>query len=205
MQRAIEIDPAHAAANTWLGHVPYKGEWMKPEERERRMRADEEAEMLARVGEGLTRGRGWFDTTLQGAGGAGAARRPAGADLPFRARRGLPGHDRPLRVVDEDRATRLGPGRARDARLLMVGSLRALVGAALAAATSATTARIGGLPPSKPVPRWRWRAGKGHPRSPRYSGRCGGGIRRPRERRPGRHRPAPDRSRARRDRTRWPI
>lgn len=45
MQRAVELDPQHAAAHRWLGNVEYRGEWMKPEERERRMRADREREM----------------------------------------------------------------------------------------------------------------------------------------------------------------
>lgn len=48
MNRALELDPAHAGANTWLGRVQYKGEWMTPEERDLRMTADREAEMTAR-------------------------------------------------------------------------------------------------------------------------------------------------------------
>lgn len=46
MQRAIELDPAHDGAHGWLGHVEYRGEWMMPEERERRMKVDREREML---------------------------------------------------------------------------------------------------------------------------------------------------------------
>lgn len=45
MQRAVELDPQHAGAHAWLGNVEYRGEWMRPEERERRMRADREREM----------------------------------------------------------------------------------------------------------------------------------------------------------------
>lgn len=57
MKRALELDPGHAGANRWLGFVEYKGEWMKPEERERRMQADKEAELRAR---GLVRyGERW--------------------------------------------------------------------------------------------------------------------------------------------------
>ncbi len=48
MNRALELDANHAGANTWLGRVEYKGEWMTPEERDRRMAADREAEMQAR-------------------------------------------------------------------------------------------------------------------------------------------------------------
>ena len=48
MNRAIEVDPDHVKARTWLGFVLYKDEWMMPEEREARMVADEEAEMLER-------------------------------------------------------------------------------------------------------------------------------------------------------------
>lgn len=48
MGRALELDAAHAGANTWLGRVEYKGEWMTPEERDRRMAADRDAEMQAR-------------------------------------------------------------------------------------------------------------------------------------------------------------
>lgn len=48
MERAIELDPDHAGAHGWLGHVSYRGEWMTPEERERRMQADREREMLER-------------------------------------------------------------------------------------------------------------------------------------------------------------
>ena len=48
MRRAIEIDPKHAEANKYLGHVEYKGEWMTPEEREKRMAQDADADMLAK-------------------------------------------------------------------------------------------------------------------------------------------------------------
>ena len=48
MTRAIEVDPDHVKARTWLGFVRYKDEWMTPEEREARMVADEESEMLER-------------------------------------------------------------------------------------------------------------------------------------------------------------
>lgn len=57
MKRAVELDPDHEGAQTWLGNVRYKGEWMTPEERDRRRRADEEAAMRAR---GLVRhGERW--------------------------------------------------------------------------------------------------------------------------------------------------
>ena len=48
MRRAIEVDPDHIKARTWLGYVLYRDEWMTPEEREVRMAANEEADMLAR-------------------------------------------------------------------------------------------------------------------------------------------------------------
>ena len=48
MARAIEVDPEHVKARTWLGFVRYRDEWMTQEERETRMAADEEADMLAR-------------------------------------------------------------------------------------------------------------------------------------------------------------
>ena len=55
--RAIELDPGHATARTGLGQVLHRGEWMTPEERDRRVRAEEEAEMTAR---GLVRyGERW--------------------------------------------------------------------------------------------------------------------------------------------------
>ena len=47
-KRAVELDPAHEAANKALGNVLYKGTWMSPEERDKRQAADEEAEMLAK-------------------------------------------------------------------------------------------------------------------------------------------------------------
>ncbi len=55
MKRALELDPRHAGANTYFGNVLYKGEWMTPEERDKRAAADQDAEMLAR---GLVR---WQD------------------------------------------------------------------------------------------------------------------------------------------------
>lgn len=54
-ERAIEVDSQHAASRKELGHVLYQGEWMTPEERDRRQAADREAEMHAR---GLVR---WKD------------------------------------------------------------------------------------------------------------------------------------------------
>jgi hypothetical protein len=48
MLRAIELDPAHAGAHAWLGHVQYKDEWMTPAERDARMAKDLEEEMRAR-------------------------------------------------------------------------------------------------------------------------------------------------------------
>lgn len=45
MQRAVELDPKHEGANRYLGFVLYKGEWMTPEERDRRMALDHEQEM----------------------------------------------------------------------------------------------------------------------------------------------------------------
>ncbi len=57
MKRAVELDPDHEGAQTWLGNVRYKGEWMTPDERDRRRKADEEAAMRAR---GLVRhGERW--------------------------------------------------------------------------------------------------------------------------------------------------
>ena len=55
MLRAVELDTKHAGANTWLGKVEYKGDWMTPAERDARQAADLEAEMLAK---GLVR---WKD------------------------------------------------------------------------------------------------------------------------------------------------
>lgn len=55
MLEAVELDPDHAGAQQFLGRVPYKGEWMTPEERDARQKADEEAEMRAR---GLVRHAG---------------------------------------------------------------------------------------------------------------------------------------------------
>jgi hypothetical protein len=57
MKQAVRIDPKHAGANSWLGLVEYRGDWMTPEERDRRMAADREAEMREK---GLVRyGKRW--------------------------------------------------------------------------------------------------------------------------------------------------
>ena len=48
MRKAVELDPQHPAANRWLGNVEHRGEWITPEERDRRMQAEHEAEMRAR-------------------------------------------------------------------------------------------------------------------------------------------------------------
>ncbi|MDP6990266.1 MAG: hypothetical protein QF903_12425 [Planctomycetota bacterium] len=48
MRRAVELDPRHAPAQRWLGKVEYEGEWVTPEERDRRMAAAREAEMRER-------------------------------------------------------------------------------------------------------------------------------------------------------------
>ncbi len=48
MRKVVELDPRHAAAQRWLGKVEYQGEWVTPEERDRRMKADREAQMRAR-------------------------------------------------------------------------------------------------------------------------------------------------------------
>jgi len=45
-KRALELDPRHEGANKALGRVQYRGEWMTPEEREKRQQADGDAEML---------------------------------------------------------------------------------------------------------------------------------------------------------------
>jgi mRNA-degrading endonuclease HigB of HigAB toxin-antitoxin module len=55
MKKATELDPHHALAQQFFGRVLYKGEWMSPEDRDKKQKADEEAEMLAR---GLVR---WQD------------------------------------------------------------------------------------------------------------------------------------------------
>lgn len=55
MARALELDPNHALAHGWFGHVQYKGEWMTPADRDARMAKELEAEMLAK---GLVR---WQD------------------------------------------------------------------------------------------------------------------------------------------------
>ena len=46
-KRATELERDHAGARKALGQVPYKGEWMKPEERDRRMAEDEAARLRA--------------------------------------------------------------------------------------------------------------------------------------------------------------
>ena len=48
MRKAVEVDPMHAAANTWLGHVLYDGRWMTPEERDRLVKEKEVADRKAR-------------------------------------------------------------------------------------------------------------------------------------------------------------
>lgn len=48
MKRALELDPKHAGANQYFGKVLHKGEWLEPAERDARVRAEEDAEMLAR-------------------------------------------------------------------------------------------------------------------------------------------------------------
>jgi hypothetical protein len=47
MKRAIELEPDHEGARTYLGFVRYEGEWMTPEERDAKVRAKEEADMAA--------------------------------------------------------------------------------------------------------------------------------------------------------------
>ncbi len=47
-KRAVELDPKHEGANQALGRVKYRGEWMTPEEREKREKADGDAEMAER-------------------------------------------------------------------------------------------------------------------------------------------------------------
>lgn len=59
MAEAVRVDPDHAAAHTWLGHVLHEGEWMTPEERDRRVR---EAERARRSAEGLVEYRGRWVT-----------------------------------------------------------------------------------------------------------------------------------------------
>lgn len=55
MKRVLELDPKHPGANQFHGRVLHKGEWLEPAERDARVRAEEEAAMLAR---GLVR---WQD------------------------------------------------------------------------------------------------------------------------------------------------
>lgn len=52
MRKAVEVEPMHAAANTWLGFVLHEGEWVTPEEREKRIAAAKEA---AQEAKGLVR------------------------------------------------------------------------------------------------------------------------------------------------------
>lgn len=47
MKKATELDPHHALAQQFFGRVLYKGEWMSPEDRDKKQKSDEEAEMLA--------------------------------------------------------------------------------------------------------------------------------------------------------------
>ncbi|MHC4953011.1 MAG: hypothetical protein ACYTGZ_03915 [Planctomycetota bacterium] len=47
-EKAVELDPANTAAHEALGHVQYKGEWMTPAEREKRIEADEAEAMRAK-------------------------------------------------------------------------------------------------------------------------------------------------------------
>lgn len=47
-ERALEADPKNAAANTALGRVLYKDEWMTPAQKAEREKMDEEADMLAK-------------------------------------------------------------------------------------------------------------------------------------------------------------
>lgn len=56
MKKATELDPHHTLAQQFFGRVLYKGEWLSPEDRDKKQKSDEEAEMLAR---GLVR---WQDT-----------------------------------------------------------------------------------------------------------------------------------------------
>lgn len=62
MKRAIELDPAHAEAQRWLGNVEYKGEWMSPKEREERRAADKAAEMAK---QGLVEHEGRWVTPVE--------------------------------------------------------------------------------------------------------------------------------------------
>ena len=48
-EKAVELDPANAAAHTALGHVQYAGEWMTPAERDKAIER-EEAEAMAAKG-----------------------------------------------------------------------------------------------------------------------------------------------------------
>lgn len=47
-EKAIELDPNHEGANLALGRVKYKDEWMTPEERDERQRAERTEEMAER-------------------------------------------------------------------------------------------------------------------------------------------------------------
>jgi len=46
--KAVELDPDNAAAREALGHVQYKGEWMTPDERMKRIEGDEADAMRAK-------------------------------------------------------------------------------------------------------------------------------------------------------------
>lgn len=48
MRKVLELEPKHAGANTFLGKVLYKDDWLTPAERDKRAAADAEAEMLAK-------------------------------------------------------------------------------------------------------------------------------------------------------------
>jgi len=64
MKRVLDLEPKHAGANTFLGKVEYKGEWLTPAERDKRAAADAEAEMLAK---GLVRWKErWITPEEQG-------------------------------------------------------------------------------------------------------------------------------------------
>ena len=48
MKKVLELDPEHEGANLALGRVQYRGEWLTPDERDERARADEVAEKAAK-------------------------------------------------------------------------------------------------------------------------------------------------------------
>jgi len=59
MKRVLVLDPKHAGANQFFGKVLYKGQWMDPAEREKRIVEAEGPEMAAR---GLVRWQGQWVT-----------------------------------------------------------------------------------------------------------------------------------------------